>query len=51
MSCPIAVPRRLAGSPGAVRAVPVASTGAVQIPCEHPDGIHDPAAALRLPAS
>jgi hypothetical protein len=39
------------GLPGAVRAVPVASAGAVQIPREHPYGIHDPAAALRLPAS
>jgi len=39
------------GLPGAVRVVPVASAGAAQIPCEHPYGIHDPAAVLRLPAS
>jgi hypothetical protein len=51
MSRLITVPRAGPGSPGAVRAVSVASTGAVQIPCEHPDGIHDPAAALRLLAS
>jgi hypothetical protein len=51
MSRSIAVPRAGPGSPGAVRAVSVASTGAVQIPGEHPDGIHDPAAALRLLAS
>jgi hypothetical protein len=51
MSRPIAVPRAGPGSPGAVRAVSVASTGAEQIPCEHPYGIHDPAAVLRLLAS
>jgi hypothetical protein len=51
MSRLIAVPRAGPGLPGAVRAVSVASTGAVQIPCEHPYGTHDPAAALRLFAS
>ena len=51
MSRSISVPRAGPGSPGAVRAVPVASTGTAQIPCEHPYGIHDPAAALWLLAS
>jgi hypothetical protein len=51
MSRSIALSQAGSGSPGAVQAVSVASAGAVQIPCEHPYGIHDPAAALRLPAS
>jgi hypothetical protein len=51
MSGSIAVSRAGPGSPGAVRAVSVASTGAAQIRPEHPDVIHDPAAAPRLPAS
>ena len=51
MSRSITVPQAGPGSPGAVRAVSVARTGVVQIRPEHPYGIHDPAAALRLPAS
>ena len=51
MSRSIAVSRAGPGSPGAVRAVPVASAGAVQIRPGHPYGTHDPAAALRLLAS
>jgi hypothetical protein len=49
MSRPVAVSRAGPGSPGAVRAVPVASADAVQIRPGHPYGTHDPAAALRLP--
>jgi hypothetical protein len=51
MSRSIAVSRAGPGSPGAVRAVSVAGAGAVQIRPAHPYGTHDPAAALRLPAS
>ena len=51
MSRSIAVSRAGPGSPGAVQAVSVASTGAVQIRAGHPYGTHDPAAALRLLAA